>query len=433
MVEQRLDGAMASMREVLRGNVLVLTLGTVIRQLSLFITFPFFSLYIRVLGGSNVAIGQVNALRPLAAMFVYPIAGVLADSYGRVKIIVTIGYLNAALYLLYMLAPDWKYLAAATLLSGLLVFTFPASSALLADSLPPRLRGRGYAAITAIPGFVGILSPFIGGYLITVYGDERAMRLLYGVTVAATALIATINLKFLKETLKRPTSAHVSLARVVRGSYRSVLETLRWMPQGLRFYALILVLGLFFNSLTEPYWVVYATDMIRLSEFEWGSILLLANFVQFSLSLPAGALIDRYDKRKTVALALALGALSVSSFPFCGGFIGTLLVFMPLAVANAFLVPAAGALMADMVPRERRGSAMAALGRGMLFVNYRGGGGGGPGMGFLLTFPVVLGFLIGGFIYEAGHHYPWLLLGAILAVNALLSAFFIAPPEREKQ
>lgn len=424
---------MDSMREVLRGNVLVLTLGTVIRQLSLFITFPFFSLYVQELGGSMVDIGIVNSLRPLAAMFIYPIAGALADSYGRVKIIVAMGYLNAVLYILYMLAPDWRFLAVATLLNGLLVFTFPASSALLADSLPPGLRGRGFAAITAIPGFVGILSPFVGGYLISVHGVERAMRLLYAVTVVATALIATMNLKFLNETLTRPESAHQSLGRIVRGSYGGLWETLKWMPRGLRFYAVILVLGLFFNSLTGPYWVVSGTGVIGLSEFDWGSILLVANVVQVFLSLFAGALIDRYDKRKAISVALALGALPVFAFPFSGGFTGALSVFVLLAVSNAFLVPAAGALMADMVPRERRGTVMAALGRGMLFINYRGGGGGGPGMGFLLTFPAVVGSLIGGYVYDAGPQFPWLLLGTVLVVNALLSAFFIRPQERESQ
>jgi len=422
---------MAAWREALRGNVLVLTLGTVVRQLSLFITFPYFSLYVRALGGSNVVIGQVNALRPLAAMFIYPIAGALADGYGRVKIIVAMGYLNAVLYLLFMLAPDWRFLAVATFLSGVLVFTFPASSALLADSLPPRLRGRGFAVFTAIPGFVGILSPFIGGYLGAVYGVEHAMRLLYGVTVVATAFIATMNLKFLRETLTRPTGAHVSLSRVVRGSYRSIWETLRWMPRSLRFYALILVLGLFFNSLTGPYWIVYASDVIGIDTFEWGSILLIANMVQVSLSLPAGALMDRYDKRKIIALALALAALTASFFPFCRGLLGMLLVFIPLAAANAFLVPGAGALMADLVPRDRRGTAMAALGRGMLFVNYRGGGGGGPGMGFILTLPVVVGSILGGFIYDAIPSSPWLLLGAALTINAILSALFLKPEKRD--
>ena len=65
---------MSSYREVLRGNVLIIMLSNVIRQLTLFVTFPFFSLYIRALGGSNRVIGLVNALRPLSYMFLYPLA-----------------------------------------------------------------------------------------------------------------------------------------------------------------------------------------------------------------------------------------------------------------------------------------------------------------------------------------------------------------------
>jgi len=271
------------MREVLRGNVLFLTLGTVIRQLSLFITFPFFSLYVMALGGSMVEIGIVNALRPLAAMFIYPIAGALAENYGRVRILVLTGLLNAAFYSVYMLAPDWRFLAVANLINGLLVFRFPASSALLADSLDPGLRGRGFAAITAIPGFVGILSPYIGGYLTTVLGVERGMRLLYGVTIVALLLTALMNWRFLEETLRKPPGSREDLPRIVRGSYGSILEALRWLPRGLRFYALMIVLVLFFNSLTSPFWVVYATEVLGISNLDWGGILTLMTALQRGL------------------------------------------------------------------------------------------------------------------------------------------------------
>ncbi len=191
----------SSMREVLKGNVLILTLGTVIRQLSLFVTFPFFSLYVRTLGGSMVDIGIVNAVRPLAAMFIYPIAGALTDKYSRVKVLVAANLLSVVLYLIYTLASDWRYLAVANFVNGLLVFRFPASSALLADSMDPRLRGRGFAAITVIPGFVGILSPFIGGYLMEVFEVELGMRILYGITVIGMLMITFLNWRYLDETL----------------------------------------------------------------------------------------------------------------------------------------------------------------------------------------------------------------------------------------
>jgi MFS family permease len=418
---------LASMRDVLRGNVLVLTMGTVIRALSLFVTFPYFSLYVIALGGSKVDIGIVNSLRPLAAMFIYPVAGALTDSYSRVRILVAAGLVNALIMAVYMLAPDWRFLAVANFLNGLLVFRFPSESALLADSMEPGLRGRGFAALTSIPTFVGILSPFMGGYLIEALGVVLAMRILYGVTLVALALVAVMNWRFLDETLPEPHSKRSDLPRIIGGAYRQVLETIRWLPRGLKFYALVIATTVFFNSIAGPYWVVYATDVMGIREMDWGMILTIATIVQVALSFPAGGIIDRGDKRRVAAISLALSALPVLAFPFSGGFIWALAAFVPIAVSNAFLIPVAGALMVDLVPPERRGMVMATLGRGWLLVNFQGGVGGGPGMGFLLTLPVIIGSLIGGYIYEVNPTAPWLLLGAAMAGNALIAGLLLRP------
>jgi len=136
---------MRSIREVLRGNLLIFTFGDIMRQLSMFITFPYFSLYIQALGGSTVDIGLVNGLRPLAAMFVYPVAGYLADRHSRVKIIAASNYATAALFLIFALAPDWRFLALGNFLMGLMVFVFPAMNSLMVDSIPPGRRGIGYS------------------------------------------------------------------------------------------------------------------------------------------------------------------------------------------------------------------------------------------------------------------------------------------------
>ncbi|MGD2201548.1 MAG: MFS transporter, partial [Candidatus Bathyarchaeota archaeon] len=292
------EGWLSSMREVIKGNVLVLTVGMVIRQLSLFITFPYFSLYVLALGGSKVDIGIVNSLRPLAAMFVYPIAGALADNYSRKRTLVVIGAVNAALFSVYMLAPDWRYLAAASFFNGLLVFRFPASSALLADSMEADARGRGFAAVTSLPAFFGILSPFLGGYLIETLGLVQAMRLLYGWTFLALTLITFINWRYLDETLPEPHATRSDFIRIVGGAYRETLETLRWMPRELKVYAVILVISLFFNAFTGPFWVVYAEDALGLRALDWGTLLTLATVIQVILAIPAGNLIDRRDKRK---------------------------------------------------------------------------------------------------------------------------------------
>jgi len=54
-----------------------------------------------------------------------------------------------------------------------------------------------------------------------------------------------------------------------------------------------------------------------------------------------------------------------------------------------------------------------------------GGGGGGPGIGSLLTIPVILGFLVSGFVYSFNPVYPWILLSLGLILSLIFTIIFI--------
>ena len=147
---------MASIREVMRGNLLIFTMGDVMRQLSMFITVPYFSLYVQALGGSVVDIGIVNSLRPLVAFFIYPIAGYLSDRISRVRIISTTILGGSMIYVIFIFAQDWRWLAIGNLLFGVMTFYFPAANSLMAESLPQDKRALGYSLWQAIPLAAGI-------------------------------------------------------------------------------------------------------------------------------------------------------------------------------------------------------------------------------------------------------------------------------------
>ena len=74
---------------------------------------------------------------------------------------------------------------------------------------------------------------------------------------------------------------------------------------------------------------------------------------------------------------------------------------------------------------------MPARGHGLLNITVWGGGGGGPGMGAVLTIPAILGSLLGGFIYQASPRLPWFLMGAAMLVSASICAFFMKKSERQ--
>ncbi len=416
----------------MRGNLLVFTVGDAIRQLSMFITFPYFSLYVLALGGSPVDIGIVNSLRPLLSLFIYPVAGYLSDHYDRVRVITTTGYLTAGLWLVFMLAPDWRVLALGNLLMGAMTFYFPAANSLMADSLPENQRGTGYSLWFAIPGALGIVSPFIGGYLTPTWGVLPAMRFLYALTFTTAIGIATMNLRFLEDpSPRRPGARTESILSVVVNSYRDVVEVLRWFPRNLRYYTLLLAISFFFNSLVSSYWIIYAVDVIGLDKLQWGTALLISSLVNLFLLLPAGTVVDRIGSRRVLTLALLASSIPLILFPFSKGIWDVALIVVLGSIVSAFLIAGAPAYMAESVPPHMRGRVMAALGQGSLFINLRGGGGGGPGLGAVLTIPALMGSLLGGFIYQASPRLPWFLMGAAMLVSASICAFFMKPSERQ--
>jgi len=416
---------MQSLKEVMRGKLLVFTVGDVLRQLSMFITFPFFSLYVVALGGSMVDIGIVNSLRPLTGLFLYPVAGYISDRYSKVKIIGYTGYLSAALWGIFIFARDWRWIAVGNFLLGLLTFYFPASNALMASSIPEDKRALGYSLWLGVPMAIGIFSPLAGGYLIDVWGIETAMRFLYGLTLVVGVFIATMNMRYLKELPVKESDDSVNLIEVLKESYKGMFEMLRWLPSNLRAYGIMLVLGFLLNNMVSSYWVIYATQSLGLTSIQWGSVLLIASVVNVILMVPAGMLVDRVGPKRGLTWFLLLGAVPMLLFRYATSFayIAALLVIM--TVANSFLMSGAPAYMTHSVPPERRGQVMSALGMGMLFINTRGGGGGGPGMGTLLTIPSIIGSILGGFVYGYNPNLLWLSFGIALIISAVISERFL--------
>ena len=395
------------------------------RQLSMFITFPYFSLYVQALGGSVVDIGIVNSFRPLIAFFIYPIAGYLSDRISRVKIIVITGFVGSLVWLFFIFAQDWRWLAFGNMLLGVMTFYFPAANSLMAESLPRDKRALGYSLWQAVPLAAGIFSPLAGGYLISIWGVDSAMRFLYGLTMIVAILIAAINYWYLTEEKREKQEDGQDLLGVLLKSYREVILVLRELPRNLKAYGVMLVLGFFFNSMVSSYWVIYVVQVIGLSEVEWGLILLISSVINVALLIPAGVLVDKIGSKRVLTIALIAGAIPIFVFPYVADFIEVTLLLILLTVTNSFLMSGAPSYMAKSTPIEKRGRIMSALGQGMLLINTRGGGVGGPGMGALLAIPTIAGSLLGGVFYSFSPQLLWVSFGLSMLVNAAISDVYL--------
>jgi len=422
----------------LRGNILVLMVCRVLWSWSTSIVYPFFSLYILALGGTSTEIGFISSLGILAGMFLYPVGGYIADSSGRVKLIGYSTYLYALAHLFFVFATNWQAVAVGQFLSQLLLFYIPAMNALQADSLPPGVRGRGFAIMMAVPGAIRIVAPYIGGWIIEAYGGGdagmvQAVRLCWGIATVTGLVVATIRLRYLKETLTDEGSkggwSIRQLPGIVKDAYTSIFESVRWMDRSLRVIVLIEVLASFFVAMTAPFWVVYAKEVVGLTPYQWGMVMLIAGFVGISMAFPMGSLVDRVGPRRMILTGMSLAPVAISLYLRAGGFLGVVAILCLLSLVNNMMMPAFSTLIANMIPRSRRGRLYSLLGeRGVLisFGNFWGGG-------FLLFPPAALGALVGGYVYKMNESYLWMIFSAAMLVCLALIFLFVKEPEEAQR
>jgi MFS family permease len=387
-------------------------------------------LYVERLGGSPADVGLVRSAGAIAGLFLYPLGGYIADKSGRVKLVCVATIVYAFSFIPFAYAPNWQTLALATFSQSLALFYAPILTVLQADSMPVGMRGQGFAVALSIPGALGVVSPFIGGYLVDAMGILSAMHLIYMVGFGAGLLVASLRWFTLRETLDPSKIEKVdygNIPKVYKDSYRSFFETLRWMPEPIKMLAVMQIIQIFFVGIAASYWVLYATSIIGFTATAWGLTSTIQGFGNMAFALPAGRLLDKYGRRKLLIPLMCLVPLFPLIFLQVRDLTGLSLLVVLMAMVNAFLMPGFQSLLADYTTRERRGRVTSAVGSGNFFVDIRGTMWGG---GMLLFVPSAVAQTIGGFLYEANPIVPFLLMSAGMVVVTIFAYLKVKDPKK---
>ena len=421
---------MTNMFSFMRGNLLVLSISRSLGMFARSMVFPYTPLYIMSLGGQPAEIGIVYALGPLGGLLVFPVAGYLADHLDRAKMMSIALFASGVIIALNVFAQSWEWIAVARLMQGFIVFHFPAESAILADSLPPEHRGRGLATMNTISGAAAIFAPYAAGLLLEHYGVDTGMRLLYAAMSGAYIVSGLINLVYIKET-RESIDNDISFAtatRTFKTAYAGVPDMLRQFSTPMLALAAILILTFIANGLASPFWVVYANEVLGLSAADWGLILLISSVARILSGIPAGFVVDRFGRTRFIVGSLLTGAFIIYLFGFSRGFLAVVTIRCLISVIGSFYSPACGALLADLVPRDIRGRVMAAIGRGTTQLGAASGGTGGPGLGFLVTIPLMLASFVGGVLFEWDPMSLWVLVPGVMTIALFVAILYLRDP-----
>ena len=331
---------------------------------------PFWPLYLKnALGASVWSISVLSMLSQSERLIFQLPGGLLADRFGRRKIIVYGTALRIFTPMLYLWATDWITVIPALLLNGVTSIYMPAFNAIIADSLPEDERGAGYGAYRMITSIPRIFSPVIGGYLLDSMGLEEGFRLFMYFSIVVNALVTYARHKIITETLFDEEEMKKKAKK--RAPLKEMVVDTMTLGRNVWVMVLVAVISAFGARMVFDLVAIYAQDIIGLSYTQLGMVSTIGGIITSSLALPGGMLSDRVGRKPIISISRFLTPVSMFCITLAGNFNQYILAQATNALSEALGGggrmgnaggPAWQALVADLVPKEKRATVMGTIG-----------------------------------------------------------------------
>ncbi len=356
----------SSMRTLVSNrNLLALTLTQSLTMLAMFLWRPYWGLYILELGGTTSILGALSTLQAASMLLLQLPGGLLADRYGRRKIILASSVAGLLPPLIFRLSTHWTMLIPGIIASSLSSLAIPARNALISESLPPENRATGFGAYTMVTYLFIVASYPFGGYILDLMGVISGVHLglvLSFITVVPSVLIQW---RYLTETLNTDHDE-----RGDEPSKAWSLSQLKEMPPGIWLLILVAILSSFSFQLFWSFVVIYCTQTLGLSKMQWSLASIVANLIAAAFMVPSGFLSDRGRRKPYILLSQFLVSSASLGYIMSPGFPGIVVTRIIGGIGEGLggnimssqSGPVWQALVTDVAPAHLRGSILGLVG-----------------------------------------------------------------------
>ena len=345
-------------------NFRVLNLADMIFLLGGNLWWTFQPLYILALGASKEELGILMMFGSAMMLIPQIPGGILADRFGRKKVILCGAMLRLLPPIIFIFATNWVLFFPGIFINSIALMDNPAWNALLVESIPRESRGTAYSTYRTLISISGIFTTPLGGILMDSMGIILGTRLCLMFNEALLLIYALIIWRFIKETRNNKGEENAN-RRIV-----TVIRSLRNVPRKIGVVILALGLCSFASGLSMSYMVIYASEVIGLTKTEWGLLGTVVSLVATMLSAPAGLLTDRIGRRTCILASQVLWATSVFLFINSTSFGWVLLARLLEGIGSGLGGLVAGfmggptwqALVADLATEHELGRVMGLIG-----------------------------------------------------------------------
>jgi len=325
----------------------------------------------RVLGGSALSIGVIEGAADAISSALKLIAGRVSDSTGRRKPFVVAGYAIAGLVRpLIALATTWQHVFAVRLADrvGKGLRGAP-RDAMLAAFSPGNQRGRVFGFHRAMDHAGAVVGPVAAAIFLWFFPERY--RELFALTVIP-GVLAVVALLFVPESRAgRAGGAGGSVAEELQSADPThVTDAIHptHLPPSLKRFLVILAIFTLGNS-TDAFLLLRLSDAGLATAYlpiVWAGL----HVVKSSLSTAGGALSDRLGRRRLIVWGWIIYASVYAGFAMTSALAPLLMWFFAYGVYFALVEGSEKALVADLTPLDRQGTAFgwynAVLGFGAL-------------------------------------------------------------------
>lgn len=340
----------------LHPNVFFLGLVSFLTDISSEMIFTLVPLVVvNILGGGALSVGFIGGVTESFDAFFRIFSGRISDRLKKRKLLAVMGYgFSTVVKPFMLLTASWGSVLAVRFGDrfGKGIRSSP-RDALIADSVTPETRGKGFGihrAMDTAGAFVGLLAAAIviynvQGELITLTRESYRWLVIIGIIPAVIAVILLI-------TLVHEKSLPSQASQISTG-----LPLDKKMRFSNRFKLFMVIMGVFTLGNSSDFFVILRAESLGVSALNITLMLVLFNLSYVLVSIPAGMLSDKLGRRKVIGIGWFVYALVYFGFALSTHVWHIWFLFAAYGIYYGIVEGAAKAFVADLVPKERRGTA----------------------------------------------------------------------------
>ena len=284
------------------------------------------------------------------------IAGILADRYGRVRVLqLTILWFSLFTFL-SGLTTSYAQLFGARALQGLgFGGEWAAGAVLIAETVDARYRGKAVAAVQSGWSVGYGTAALLFALLFNLFPAAQAWRYLFFVGLSPALLVFVV-----RRYVQEPAVYVATRQQIQAGAEKTPFWDIFRPPlAGTTLLASLLTLGILGGNYNVLTWLpTYLRTVRHLSYTNTGGFLLVNILGSFSGYLVGGYISDTLGRRRAFMLLAVAAALTVLVYMFVATSNGAILVLgFPLGFFQSGVNAGVGAFLAELFPTRLRGSA----------------------------------------------------------------------------